>query len=170
MKIRVVAFIIIALLVFAAYVEYIDQTSSSVSLSNISSKSVPIETSELSPQQRNRIRENAETWPKTPQYENQFNALTPSIKVSALTATLFNPNDEYWGLPREEDASHELIDIYCSGCHSLSIVMQQRSTYDGWQDLLTWMEKKQGMPPLPEEDKKRVIAYLAKHFPRYEEQ
>ena len=124
--------------------------------------------SELELARQNRIKTFAESWPAEPDFENRFNALTPSKTVTALVDTPFDPTDDYWGLPRDNSGAHELVAAYCAGCHSLSIVMQQRATRSGWKDLLVWMEEKQGMPPL-EGDEDYVLEYLSKYFARIEE-
>lgn len=124
--------------------------------------------SELELARQDRIRTFAATWSADPDFENRFNALTPSKTVTALVDTPFDPTDDYWGLPRDTSGAHELVAAYCAGCHSLSIVMQQRATRAGWKDLLVWMEEKQGMPPL-EADEDYVLEYLSIYFARIEE-
>jgi hypothetical protein len=124
--------------------------------------------SELDLARQERIRTFAATWSADPDFENRFNALTPSKTVTALVDTPFDPADDYWGLPRDNSGAHELVAAYCAGCHSLSIVMQQRATRAGWKDLLEWMEEKQGMPPL-EADEDYVLEYLSKYFARIEQ-
>ena len=124
--------------------------------------------SELELARQDRIEAFAANWSAQPDFENRFNALTPSKTVSALVDTPFDPADDYWGLPRDNSGAHELVAAYCAGCHSLSIVMQQRATRAGWKDLLVWMEEKQGMPPL-EADEDYVLEYLSKYFARIEQ-
>jgi len=103
-------------------------------------------------------------WDKRPSFEFTFNALDPSYNVSTSTDSLFDSSDEYFGLPRDDAGTFELVDAYCTACHSLSIVMQQRATSDRWAELLEWMEKKQGMAPLPAEDGEKILAYVTEHF------
>jgi len=105
----------------------------------------------LSISQENRIMEYAKTWPTTPAYGSGFNALDPTYKVVNADNSLFDPDDDYWGLPRDEKGSYELVDGYCTACHSLSIVMQQHATEQRWRELLVWMENSQGMVKLSAE-------------------
>lgn len=53
---------------------------------------------------------------------------------------------------------------YCAGCHSTMLVAQQGQTRKGWDELLKWMVEKQGMQPIPEEDREKVLDYLATHY------
>lgn len=96
-----------------------------------------------------------------PNYVFTFQPLTPETPQSQGSRARFDPDDDFFGLPRE--GAYELVDAYCSGCHSLQIVMQQRASKDRWATLLEWMETKQNMPSL-EEDEAAVLAYLAEHF------
>jgi len=114
--------------------------------------------------QRARIAEHVKGWDTNPSYEADFNALDPSYKVAALSNSLFDPADDYWGLPRDEKGTFELVDAYCTACHSASIVMQQRATSERWKELLIWMESKQGMAKIPEQDEDLLLEYLGRHF------
>jgi cytochrome c len=53
---------------------------------------------------------------------------------------------------------------YCVGCHSEMLVAQQGQTREGWDDLLQWMVEKQGMQPIPSEDRKIILDYLSEHY------
>ncbi|MEP1231559.1 MAG: hypothetical protein ABJG88_12870 [Litorimonas sp.] len=106
----------------------------------------------------------ADEWRKTPSYIVTFNALDPSYEVTTSTNSLFDPSDDYFGLPRDNQKTFELVEAYCTACHSLSIVMQQKATPERWEELLDWMEKKQGMQKLPPEDEMLILEYLSTHF------
>lgn len=104
-----------------------------------------------------------ETWQTDPSFEVSFQALTPfAVQGANEVRAVFDENDDYWGLPRTE--GFELVDLYCSACHSLQVVMQQRATYGRWKSTLEWMVDKQNMPPLPAEDEGVILTYLAEHF------
>lgn len=111
-----------------------------------------------------RLAEQISTWPKTPEYVYEFDALNPlrAANIDSDGRPIFDPSDDYWGLPRSQ--GYELVDVYCSGCHSLQVVMQQRASTDRWHYMLDWMSEKQNMAPLPEEDEAIVVAYLSRHF------
>ncbi len=96
-------------------------------------------------------------------YAPAYAALDPLLNNAiADAASLFDPGDDYWGLPRSQ--GYEETAAYCTACHSLRIVMQQRQTRDGWDYLLTWMRDKQGMAePFPE-DRELLLDYLTREF------
>ncbi|MGK7651541.1 aldehyde dehydrogenase [Roseovarius sp. B08] len=53
---------------------------------------------------------------------------------------------------------------YCASCHSEMLVAQQGQTREGWDELLIWMVEKQGMQPIPEEDREVILDYLSTHY------
>ena len=53
---------------------------------------------------------------------------------------------------------------YCTGCHSEMLVAQQGQTREGWEKLFEWMVEDQGMEPIPEPDRTKVLDYLAEHY------
>lgn len=106
----------------------------------------------------------AKDWPAEPVYVVSFNPLDPNLSGRSVEAgpSLFDPADDHWGLPSGE--GQELVEYSCAACHSLQIVMQQHATEERWDTLLTWMVEEQGMPPLAEDERARVLAYLVEHF------
>ncbi len=109
-----------------------------------------------------KIAEFVQNWDPEPQYDFAFNALDPQFEIAVSTESLFDPSDDYWGLPR--DAGYELVSTYCGACHSLSIVMQQKATAGRWDEILDWMVETQGMARLNDDDRKQVHDYLSAHF------
>jgi cytochrome c len=53
---------------------------------------------------------------------------------------------------------------YCASCHSTMLIAQQGQTREGWDELLVWMVEKQGMQPIPDDDRDRILDYLAEHY------
>lgn len=53
---------------------------------------------------------------------------------------------------------------YCASCHSEMLVAQQGQTREGWEELLQWMVEKQGMQPIPENDREMILDYLSTHY------
>ena len=105
----------------------------------------------------------ADGWTGEIAYGAPYAALAPLSADDAVAADiLFDPTDDYWGLPRSDGI--DLVAGYCGACHSLSIVMQQRQTAEGWTYLLDWMEEKQGMAPLPGDDRAAILSYLKREF------
>lgn len=92
-----------------------------------------------------------------------YSALAPlSAAANTPTTVQFDPGDDYWGLPRSEGV--ETVAALCGACHSLSIVMQQRQTREGWDYLLDWMIEKQSMAPPPTEIRAEILGYLSREF------
>jgi hypothetical protein len=52
----------------------------------------------------------------------------------------------------------------CNACHSIRLVTQQRLSRERWDEILDEMVAKQGMPPLPDEERALVLGYLAEHL------
>ncbi|MEM7327599.1 MAG: hypothetical protein AAF437_02595 [Pseudomonadota bacterium] len=113
---------------------------------------------------QDRILQAAESWPQEPDFTVSFVALHPLGKeqVSDQARAQFDPNDDYWGLPRTGE--YEFVAAYCAGCHSMEIVMQQRATRERWSYMLTWMTEKQGMVALERDDRDLFLDYLVEHF------
>lgn len=111
-----------------------------------------------------RIAEMSASWPKAPDYRMRFNALSPDTinTDGAKVYASFDPNDDSWGLPHAD--GYEGIAIYCSACHTLEIVMQQRASRERWDYMLEWMTKEQNMPPLPDDQKTKMLNYLSENF------
>lgn len=57
-----------------------------------------------------------------------------------------------------------IVQAWCSACHSLNMVLQQGMSRRRWDETLTWMVEKQGMPVLPDDTRETVLDYLAEHF------
>ena len=105
----------------------------------------------------------ADAWCREINFTPAYAALNPYADASAqLAAAAFNPQDDYWGLPRSEGV--ETVAAYCSACHSLQIVMAQHQSREGWDYLLHWMVEKQGMAPPAPEMRQEILAYLTREF------
>ena len=66
------------------------------------------------------------------------------------------------GLPA--DKGQVEVFAFCSSCHSMMIVKQQKLSREDWDETLEWMVEEQGMDELPEGIRPLVLDYLAKHF------
>ncbi len=53
----------------------------------------------------------------------------------------------------------------CVACHGSAIVRQQGMTREMWDQTLTWMTEKHGMPPPDADERKLIVEYLAATFP-----
>ena len=111
-----------------------------------------------------RVAAMAASWPAAPSYAVSFDALRGEKTVHGGNAShaVYDPADAFGGLPRE--GAYEFVAMYCSACHTLEIVMQQRATKARWIYMIDWMTKEQNMPPLPDGEKAEVLDYLSDHF------
>lgn len=107
----------------------------------------------------------ADAWKGAVSYAPSYDALDPAQTTAALAeATGFNATDDYGGLPRSD--GHETVAAYCASCHTLQIVMAQRQTREGWEELLALMTGEHGMAPPPAEVRSEIVDYLTREFGR----
>ncbi|MEM9058189.1 MAG: hypothetical protein AAGD86_11980 [Pseudomonadota bacterium] len=71
--------------------------------------------------------------------------------------------DPLSGLVRDGD--WELVRTHCSACHSTRLITQQRGDKAKWVALIRWMQATQNLWPLESEVERRIVAYLAEHYP-----
>ena len=53
----------------------------------------------------------------------------------------------------------------CSACHGFEIVVQQGMARRQWDETITYMTDRHGMPPLEGDDRELVLNYLTEHWP-----
>lgn len=70
--------------------------------------------------------------------------------------------DDFDGLP--EAPGQEEVFYTCNACHSMRLVTQQRLPRRRWDQLLDWMVEKQGMAPLPPEERALILDYLSEQL------
>lgn len=87
------------------------------------------------------------------------------ILFALVTApfTLSAQEDSKYGVLVEGKGAEETY-TYCSACHSERLVAQQGLTREGWSELMQWMVEEQGMAPIQEPDRTRILDYLAKNY------
>lgn len=56
------------------------------------------------------------------------------------------------------------VEAYCSACHSLRLVLQQRLKRSDWEDVLVTMVKEHGMSEIAPDDRALVLDYLSEHL------
>lgn len=64
-----------------------------------------------------------------------------------------------------EDENVLFVHAHCLACHSEKLITQNRGDEGEWLQLIRWMQKTQGLWQIPEEHEKKIVAYLAKHYP-----
>lgn len=90
-----------------------------------------------------------------------------AIASAATAQTTFapreeNPEDFPQGKGREETF------YFCTACHNFRLVAQQGMDRRRWDETLTWMTERQGMPELKGEERETILDYLEKTFPSTE--
>ena len=53
----------------------------------------------------------------------------------------------------------------CSGCHSIEKVISHQKPFENWNAVILWMQKMQGMRPIPPGEKNLIISYLEENYP-----
>ena len=53
----------------------------------------------------------------------------------------------------------------CTACHNFKLVAQQGMTRRQWEDILTLMNERHGMPKLDDKDRETVLRYLETAYP-----
>lgn len=91
-------------------------------------------------------------------------ALIVVVAVAPLAATAEPTMSGLAPLELPEGAGKDDVAAYCSACHSLSIVAQQRLGREDWNEVLVSMVEQEGMPEIPAEDRKTILDYLAQHL------
>ena len=57
----------------------------------------------------------------------------------------------------------EVVRANCTGCHSGKLIAQNRATRDGWQEMIRWMQRTQGLWQLGENEAV-ILDYLAANY------
>ncbi|MEM7510480.1 MAG: hypothetical protein AAF388_06080 [Bacteroidota bacterium] len=51
----------------------------------------------------------------------------------------------------------------CTSCHSSKLILQNRATKEGWEEMIRWMQQTQKLWDLGENEEK-ILAYLTEHY------
>lgn len=91
------------------------------------------------------------------------------IAGSVLTAMLILPAQAqtrsalHSASQLHEDPNKAIVQAHCTGCHSAALITQNRLTRQGWLDTIRWMQEKQGLWPLGEQET-QILDYLEKYY------
>lgn len=58
---------------------------------------------------------------------------------------------------------YKLVKTSCTPCHSSKLVLQNRATREGWEQMIRWMQETQKLWDLGESEDK-ILDYLATHY------
>ena len=132
--------------------------------SETAANAVPtVDVVEIDPERRERVALMAAEWSREPDYTMHFNVLDPSAEpLEDTAAARFDPSAAHSGLP--EDEGRELVEAYCTACHSIVLVMQQNMVESGWDATLTRMVTDRGMPEMQPDVRQSIMSYLTAHF------
>lgn len=62
-----------------------------------------------------------------------------------------------------DDPNKAIVQAHCTGCHSAALITQNRLTRQGWLDTIRWMQDKQGLWPLGDQEEV-ILDYLEKYY------
>jgi hypothetical protein len=98
---------------------------------------------------------------------NRFADLVGRLGVAALCAALLSGPALAFDDPEDmpEGAGREDTFYTCIACHSLQVVTRQGMSREMWEDTITLMVTRHGMPDLDPDERDVIVAYLAEHFP-----
>jgi mono/diheme cytochrome c family protein len=95
--------------------------------------------------------------------------------AAALWLALAAPAAAQQGLPPPpEDESPENFPegkgrdetfYLCIACHGTALIKQQGMSRERWDQTLTWMTERHGMPEPDPQERKLIVDYLATNFP-----
>lgn len=57
----------------------------------------------------------------------------------------------------------DLVRATCTGCHSAQLITQNRATRSGWESMIRWMQRTQGLWELGSQEAP-ILDYLAAHY------
>lgn len=57
----------------------------------------------------------------------------------------------------------DIVRSQCTACHSGKLVTQNRATREGWEEMIRWMQRTQGLWPLGANEP-IILDYLARHY------
>jgi mono/diheme cytochrome c family protein len=91
----------------------------------------------------------------------RYSVLLLVLFCSAALARELPDTDPASGLYK--DTGWELVAAHCGGCHSTRLVSQNRMSRANWLNTIRWMQTKQGLWDLGENEQ-LIVAYLARNY------
>jgi hypothetical protein len=86
--------------------------------------------------------------------------LSVALVLLAASASAQDAPEELPEGPGREEAFYS-----CTACHGFAIVVQQGMSRQRWDETLTYMTERHGMPALEGADREMVLNYLSGHWP-----
>ena len=86
---------------------------------------------------------------------------THDASPAAAASGVVNGIDTLTGLIAQGD--YLLVKGNCLACHSAKLITQARATKAGWEEMIHWMQEKQGLQDLGDQHAP-IVAYLTEHY------
>lgn len=61
------------------------------------------------------------------------------------------------------DKDFDIVRSNCTSCHSAKLITQNRATKEGWEEMIVWMQKTQGLHDLGD-NHEVIVSYLSKYY------
>ena len=88
--------------------------------------------------------------------------LAALLLAAALPAAAQETQEEPSVLP--DGPGRDEVFYLCTGCHSSRLVRNQALSRERWDETLSWMTERHGMPELKGEQRALFLDYLTAHF------
>jgi cytochrome c5 len=92
-----------------------------------------------------------------------------TIRAVMLTAAVSAAHTVAGGEPVDKktglviDKGFDIVQTWCTACHSARLITQAGKTRDGWRDTIRWMQATQGLRDLGEREDE-ILDYLSKNY------
>jgi CxxC motif-containing protein (DUF1111 family) len=87
---------------------------------------------------------------QAPEQESSSNGSVPVNKIDTISGLMVDEN-------------FELVRGQCTACHSAKLITQNSASREGWEQMIRWMQKDQGLWDLGESEP-LILDYLSKHY------
>ena len=89
-----------------------------------------------------------------------LSVLFPPVGLAQAQSTIVETHESLPDFPGREETFG-----YCIGCHSFTLVGRQGMDRGRWDDTLTWMTAKHGMPAPDPQTRRVLLDYLSQAYP-----
>lgn len=98
-----------------------------------------------------------------------FQQLALAAALLAATSTLSAAEKTAYGIDQDTGLvmapGWELVKANCTVCHSARFITGQRGDRATWESMIRWMQKTQGLWPIPAAMETTILDYLASTYP-----
>jgi hypothetical protein len=90
--------------------------------------------------------------------------LVPALAALALAGTVAAQEVQEDPSVLPDGPHRDEVFYLCTACHSSRLVRNQALSRERWDETLTWMSERHGMPKVEGEERERVLDYLTAHL------